>query len=188
MNDSKISVRYSRALFQSALELKILDKVYQDMIFVSEICKIAETKEFLKSPIIPPSRKTAIFHSMLGNNVEKITLSLIDLTVKNGREGFLPAVARVFISETLKYKGITGSVITTAVKIDDKIKKQIIDLMSGIFKTKIELEEKIDPGIIGGFILRIDDNYIDASVRNKLRKIRKELKGSVLISGNQNKY
>ena len=41
MNDSKISVRYSRALFQSALEKKILDKVNQDMILISEICKVA---------------------------------------------------------------------------------------------------------------------------------------------------
>ena len=64
MNDSKISVRYSRALFQSALEKNILDKVYQDMIFISEICKIPEIKEFLHSPIIVPSKKKDIFHKM----------------------------------------------------------------------------------------------------------------------------
>ncbi len=46
-------------------------------------------------------------------------------------------------------------------------------------KTKVELKEIIDPEIIGGFILRIDDNYIDASIRNKLRKIKKELLGSI---------
>ena len=184
MNDSKISVRYSRALFQSALEKKILDKVNQDMIFISEICKIPETKEFLNSPIIPPSKKSAIFHKMLGNNVEKITLSLIDLAVKNGRESFIPAIARVFMSETMKHAGITESVITTAIKVDTKVKKQIIDLITEVFKTKVNLEEKIDTEIIGGFILRIDDNYIDASIKSKLRKIRKELTGSILTSEN----
>ena len=85
MNDSKISVRYSRAIFQSAVEKKNLDKVYQDMIFISEICRTPETKEFLQSPIISPSKKQAIFHKMFDGNIEKITLSLIDLTVKNGR-------------------------------------------------------------------------------------------------------
>ncbi|MCE5345978.1 MAG: ATP synthase F1 subunit delta [Bacteroidales bacterium] len=182
MNNSKISVRYSRALFQSALEKKILDKVNQDMIYISEICKIPETKELLKSPIINPSKKTEIFHKILGNNVEKITLSLIDLTVKNGRESHIPAIARVFIHETMEYRGITESFLTTAVKVDDKIKKQISDLISKVFKTKVELEETIDKEIIGGFILRVDDQYIDASVRNKLRKIKKELKGSALTS------
>jgi F-type H+-transporting ATPase subunit delta len=183
MNDSKISVRYSRAIFQLALEKKILDKVYQDMIFISEICKFAETKDFLGSPIIVPSKKEAIFHKMLGGNVEEITLSLIDLIVKNGRESFIPAIARVFIHETKKFKGITESVLTTAVKVDDKVKKQITDLISEGFKTKVELKETIDPEIIGGFILQIDDNYIDASIRNKLRKIKKELIGSVVTPG-----
>ena len=182
MNDSKISVRYSRALFQSALEKKIIDKVNQDMILISEICKTTETKEFLLSPIIYPSKKSSIFHKMLEGNVEKITLSMIDLMVKNGRESYLPAVARVFIHETLKYKGITESVLTTAVKVDAKVKKQMTGLISEVYSTKVELEEIIDPEIIGGFILRIDDNYIDASIRNKLRKIKKELLGSVVAS------
>jgi F-type H+-transporting ATPase subunit delta len=180
MNDSKISVRYSRAIFQSAVEKNILDRVYQDMIFVSEICRAPETKEFLQSPIISPSRKQAIFHKMFDGNIEKITLSLIDLTVKNGRESFIPAIARNFIHETKKYRGITESVLTTAVKIDDSVKKQITDLISDIFKTTVELKETVDPEIIGGFILQIDDNYIDASIKNKLRKIKKELIGSVV--------
>jgi F-type H+-transporting ATPase subunit delta len=182
MNDSKISVRYSRALFQSALEKKIIDKVNQDMIFVSEICKVPETKEFLMSPIIVPSKKTSIFHKMLEGNVEKITLSMIDLMVKNGRESYLPAMARVFIHETLKYKGITKTVLTTAIKADAKVKKQMTELISEVYSTKVELEVRIDPEIIGGFILRIGDNYIDASIRNKLRKIKKELFGSVNAS------
>jgi len=183
MNDSKISVRYSRALFLSALEKKILDKVNQDMIFISEICKIPEAKEFLHSPIIPPSKKEAIFHKMVGDNVEKITLSLIDLVVKNNRESYLPAIARVFIHETMKYRGITESTLTTAVKVDEKVKNQITELISKVFKTKVELKHNIEPGIIGGFILRVDDNYIDASIKNKLRKIKKELKGIVLTTG-----
>jgi len=182
MNESKISVRYARALFQSALEKNILDRVYEDMILVSEICKIPETKEFLNSPIIVPSRKEAIFHGILGNSVENITLSLIDLTVRNGRESFVPAIARVFIHETKKYKGITETVLTTAIAVDEKVKKQIADLIKSNFNTKVELRENINPDIIGGFILQVDDNYIDASIRNKLRKIRKELVGSISAS------
>jgi len=180
MNESKISVRYSRALFESAVEKNILDKVNEDMLFLSEICRIPEMKELLHSPIIVPSKKAEILHKMLGDNVEKITFSLLELIVKNGREIYIPAIARVFIHETMKFKGITKSILTTAVKVDPKVKKQITDMISEIFKTKVDFEEKVDTDIIGGFILRVDDNYIDASIRNKLRKISKELKGSVL--------
>ena len=180
MNESKISVRYSKALFDLAVEKKLLDKVHQDMLFIAEICKLPEMKDLLLSPVIVPSRKSEIFHKMIGSEVEKITMSLIDLTVSNGRESFIPAISRVFIHETMKYKGITKSVLTTAVSTDDAVKKQITEMISRVFRTNVDFEENIDPEIIGGFILRVDDNYIDASIRNKLRKIRKELRGSAL--------
>lgn len=183
MNDGKISVRYSKALFESALEKKLLDKVYQDMIFISDICKVPEMKEFLESPIITPTKKIDVLQKILAKNIEKITFSLIEIVVKNGRENFLPAIARVFIHETKEYKGITESVLTTSIKVDPKIRQQIVDFISGIFKTKVELDEVVDKDIVGGFILRIEDHYIDASVRNKLRNIEKELKGNVLKVG-----
>lgn len=179
MNESTISVRYARALFQTALEKKNLEKVNQDMILISEICKIPETKEFLQSPIIVPSKKEAILHKIFEESVEPITLSLIDLVVKNGRETYLLAIAREFIHETKKHKGITDSILTTAVKVDEKLKKQITDLITRLFKTQVSLKENIDTDIIGGFILQVDDQYIDASIKNKLRKIRKELIGGV---------
>jgi F-type H+-transporting ATPase subunit delta len=182
MNESKISVRYSRALFELALEKNILDKVGQDMLFISEICKISEMKELLTSPVIKPSQKSNILHKIFENDVDKATLSLIDLVVKNGRANFIPAIARVFITETMKYKGITKSTLTTAAPIASKVKQQITDMITSVFKTKVEFEENVDPAIIGGFILKVDDNYIDASVRNKLRKIKKELIGSAMTS------
>lgn len=182
MNDSKISVRYSRALFESALEKKILGKVFEDMKFISEICRIPEMKEFLESPIIVPSKKIEIFHAVTGKSVDKLTLSFIDMVVRKERETFLPAMARVFIHETKKYNGITETIMTTAVKVDEKIKKQVSDLIAGVFKTKVELEEVVDSSIIGGFVLKIEDNLIDASVKTKLRKIEKELKGTSLTT------
>jgi len=175
MNESKISVRYSRALFQIAVEKKLLDKVSEDMLFISEICKMNEVKEVLESPIIVASKKKKIFHSFLEKNIQNITLELVDLLIKNGRESFLPAVARVFRDETLKYKGITETYLTTAVPVNDKTRKEISEMISSVFKTKVELKETVDKDIIGGFILKVNDNFIDGSIRNKLRKIRKDL-------------
>lgn len=181
MNESKISVRYSKALFQSALEKKIIDRVNTDMIFISEILKTDEAKDFLSNPVIPPSKKIDIFHRMLSGNVEKITLSLVDLAVKNGRESFLPGIARNYIHETLKNKGITEAVLITAVPTDANIKKQVSDLIAEVFSTKVELKEVVDPEIIGGFILRVEDNFIDASIKYKLRKIKKQLLGNSAV-------
>ncbi len=182
MNDSKISVRYSRALFRSALEKKMLERVYQDMNYIGQVCALPGVRELLNSPVIRPSKKTIILHAVFGKDISDLTFSLVDLAVKNGRESFIPAIARVFMSETMKYNGITETILTTAVKVDEKVKKQVSDLVSSAFKTKAELKEVVDKDIIGGFILRIDDKYIDASVRNKLRRIEKELKGTTLTA------
>jgi F-type H+-transporting ATPase subunit delta len=175
MNDSKISVRYSRALFQSAVEKTILEKVFEDMNYISELCRMDEIKEVLLSPIIVPSKKKTIFLALLGKNVEKLTISLVNLLITNGRESYLPAVARVFRHETLKYRGITETNLVTAVPVNEKIRKQITDLVSVVFDTKVELKETVDESIIGGFILKVNDNFIDASVKSKLRTIRKGL-------------
>jgi F-type H+-transporting ATPase subunit delta len=129
-----------------------------------------------------PSKKTAIIHKTIGKNLEDLTLSLIDMVVRNGRESFLPAIAREFMRETKEHEGITESVLTTAVKVDNTVLKQISALVSDIFKTRVELKEVVDIDIIGGFILKIEDNYFDASVRNKLRKIEKELKSRTLTT------
>lgn len=182
MNQSKISVRYSRALFQSALEKKLLDRIYQDMIFISEICRLPEMKELLTSPIIVPSKKTEILHKIFSKDLQELTMSLIDLSVKNGRASSIPAIARVFIHETMKYNGIKETVLTTAVKASPQVKKKITEIITDLFKTKIDLRENIDEDIVGGFILKIDDNYFDASIRNKLRKIRKEFGTGTMVT------
>ncbi|NMC37750.1 MAG: ATP synthase F1 subunit delta [Bacteroidales bacterium] len=175
MNESKISVRYSKALFQSALEKNILGRIDEDMIIISEICSTPEMKEILASPILVPSKKSEILNAIFGSSLHKLSIAMIELVVRNGREKYLSSIARVFHHETKKHEGITESVLTSAVKVSPEISKQVADLISSIFKTRVDLKENIDENIIGGFILRVEDNYIDASVRTKLARIRKEL-------------
>ena len=79
-------------------------------------------------------------------------------------ENYIPAIARVFLSQTKEYKGITETVLTTAVTVDEGIKEQISTFISDALN-KVELKEIVDNDIIGGFVLRIEDKYIDASIR-----------------------
>jgi len=175
MNESRISVRYSKALFQSALDRNILDTINQDMVLIRDICAVPEVKELLTNPVIRPAKKADTLKGILGRDINPLTLSLVELVVRNGRERYLPSIARVFVHETKKHRGITESVLTTAVKIDPELKKQVSGMIEKLLDTKVDLKENIDESIIGGFILRVEDNYVDASIRNKLRKIRSEL-------------
>ena len=175
MNESRISVRYSKALFQSALEKDILDRINQDMVLIRDICTVPEVRELLSNPVIRPAKKSETLSRIFGKDIHPLSLSLVELVVKNGRERYLPSIARVFVHETKKHRGITESVLTTAVKIDPELKKQVSGMIEKLLDTKVDLKENIDESIIGVFILRVEDNYVDASIRNKLRKIRSEL-------------
>ncbi|HSL86256.1 MAG TPA: F0F1 ATP synthase subunit delta, partial [Bacteroidales bacterium] len=75
MNDSKIPVRYARALFRSALEKNIIEKVNNDLEFVSDVCILPEFKEILENPVIKASDKKRVFAKLFEGRVEKITMS-----------------------------------------------------------------------------------------------------------------
>lgn len=175
MNESRVSVRYSKALFQSALDRNILDTINRDMVLIRDICAMPEVRELLTNPVIRPAKKTETLTGIVGKDIHPLTLSLVELVVRNGRERYLPSIARVFVHETKRYRGVTESVLTTAVKIDPELKKRVSAMIEKLLDTKVDLKENIDESIIGGFILRVEDNYVDASIRNKLRKIRSEL-------------
>lgn len=175
MNDSKISVRYAKALFELALEKNKLVEIEADMRLIMEISLLDEFRALLENPVVLPSKKQEIFEIAFKGALDSLSFSLIRQIIGNGREQYLPAIARNFISSSVKHRGITQATLTTAVKAGDKIKRSIITMVSNYFRTDVALKEVVNKDIIGGFILRVDDTLIDASVRNRLRKVRKTI-------------
>ena len=175
MNESKIAVRYSEALFLTAKEKKLIDEVRQDMIFMLQLSEIDEFRDFIDSPVIANSKKKQIMAALFKDNVNEITYSLVTLAVNNNREAFLPGIARSFIKRANIYEGITQVSLKTAVKINTQNRKTLVDIIEKDLNTKADLEEVHDENIAGGFILKVDDLYVDASLKTQLRRIKNEL-------------
>lgn len=174
MNDSKIPVRYSKALFDLALEQDSLDRVYENMILILNVCSQKDVKQILDNPVISSSKRGEILKAMFESDIEPLTLKFLDLVFVQGRENYLLPMARDFVGLTRSHRGIRQVTITTAVPANENIKKEIAALTVSSTASKIEFVEKIDKAIIGGFVLRVDDTYIDASVRSRLNRFRKE--------------
>jgi len=174
MNDSKIPVRYSKALFESALEKDKLDKVYDDMKIVRGLCSMKEVRDILDNPVISPVKRREIFGAVTGKDIDGLTVKFLDLVFARGREKYLHSMALDFINETRKHRGIKEVTITTVVPVTDAIRKEITSLGERTMKSDIELIEKTDASLIGGFILQVDDTYVDASVRSRLNRFKKE--------------
>jgi F-type H+-transporting ATPase subunit delta len=176
MNDSKIPVRYAKALFFLAKETKTFDTIKKDMqLLYQGIHEIPELQFIIKSPVIKVSDKINLFHEAFKDSFSQVTLSFIKLVLENRREEYLTRISLYFLYKLKKELGISPASLLTASPIDEKLRQSVINLISRKFNTKAELTEEVDQKIIGGFILRINDQQIDASIASKLSRIKKEL-------------
>lgn len=180
MNDSKITTRYAKALFNLSLETNKLAVIKNDIEFVYKISSEVELfKEVINSPIIKASKKKEVFRNIFKENVDEITLSFVDLVTDNHREMFLKQMCLNFLALFRELSKIKQVEIVTTHKLTESFKNEITNIIRSAYKCNVEFNEKIDTKIIGGFILTIDDKQIDASVSTKLKNIEKELKSSI---------
>lgn len=176
MNYSAIAVRYSKALFTLAEEKGKLTEVQQDIELIKSVCETNnEFKNLLDFPIVQASKKISIFTEIFGKRVNPLTLEFLKLTANNKRESYLLPICYSFINLYKEKQGIKTVNFISVEGINENIKKEVIKLVKNSYKADIELVEHTNEQLIGGFVLRVDDEQFDASVANHLRNIEKEL-------------
>ena len=176
MSEFRIASRYAKALLQLAEEKKCLDEVMKDMTSFTSVCN--ENRDFvllLKNPIVSSYKKLAIIKQVFEGKVNAITFGIFDILTRKSREMYLPEVAVAFQEQYHAVKGIVESSITTVTPLSASTRKAISAVVKDITKSDVVLTEKIDPSIIGGFVLKIGDKQIDDSVSAKLRELKLQL-------------
>lgn len=178
MNDSKIPVRYSKALFLSAKEAGIEERVLKDLEFLRSTCDEKGFSEFLESPVIKTSEKKKVVTAVFNKYLHSLSMNFFNLILTNKREVYLKAIIRDFISLYREDHGIRKASLKTAFQVTPIMKQKFTSLLEKAYQSKIEMEEVIDPGMIGGFILKVDDEQFDASVKSSLARMKKKLLGT----------
>lgn len=171
---SRVASRYVKSLLSLAVTQGVLEKVHADMnLFADTINKSRDLELMLKSPVIRHDKKGAILAAIFNGKVTTLTMAFIDILTRKNREPLLPEITREFHNAYNVYKGIGKASVTTTVPMDAKTRTQFETLVRKLADRKeVELEEKIDKELIGGFILNVEDRQIDASIRNNLRKLK----------------
>lgn len=176
MDENKISVRYAKALFSLAKEKKVLDEVKKDVDLIYQTSRaVPEFKMILGSPVIKTSAKAKIFKEIFVKQVNSITFSFLNLLLSNKRELFLEDISRNFLALYRKSTGFKSAVISSAFALDSATVEQFRQLIRNKFKTEVELTCNVNHDLIGGFVLRVEDQQIDASVSAKLKGLKQEL-------------
>jgi F-type H+-transporting ATPase subunit delta len=175
MNQSKIGVRYSKALFSLALEKGLLNELKNDIQLVALACDEANFQRLLESPVVKTSQKKALFTKIFSGKVNPLTIKFLLMLADNRREASLEGISRDFIQMYREHSGIQAAKVTTAVPLDKETKELINQLIVKLFKTQVELFTEENPALKGGFILRVGDQQIDASVNTKINQIKRKL-------------
>jgi F-type H+-transporting ATPase subunit delta len=173
MKGSKVASRYAKALLDLAIEQNVLEAVNTDMRNVHEVLVASQDlAAVLKSPVIAPAKKVEILESVFTKNTSPMTLGFMKLIVKKSRAGLLPEITESFISLYKKHNNILDVYLTSAVILDQPVKEKILAKIKSKFPGTIHLIEKVEPELLGGFVIRIDDNQIDASISNQLTNLK----------------
>jgi F-type H+-transporting ATPase subunit delta len=174
MADIRVASRYVKSLLGLAVEKNALENVHNDMILFSKVCE--ENRAFtlmLRNPIIKHDKKREILEAIFKGKVHNLTFAIFDIITRKNREPLLPAIAKEFHVAYKNFKEIGSASVTTAVPLDKKLRDEIEQIVKKLSDRKqVEIEEKVDPEMIGGFVLNVGDRQIDASIKNKLKALK----------------
>jgi F-type H+-transporting ATPase subunit delta len=174
MADIRAASRYVKSLLGLAVEQNALEQVHNDMLLFSKT--VNDNRQFellLLNPIVRHDIKREILEQLFKKKVHPLTMAILDIITRKNREPLLASIAREFHNAYNEYKGIRKAFITTPMPLDTKLRtdfEQMVKKISG--KNQVELIERIDKEMIGGFILNVGDRQIDASIRNKLKALK----------------
>ncbi|HEU4903367.1 MAG TPA: ATP synthase F1 subunit delta [Flavisolibacter sp.] len=183
MSNTRVASRYAKSLLDLAVEKGQLEQVYADMLYLQRLTK--ESREFLsllRSPVVKPDIKSKALTAVTKGNVSDLTTAFINLMINKARESVLPEILTAFISQYKQHKGIQIVKLTTAVPISESVKQAIIAQVKKTSDSQtLELQEVIDPKIIGGFVLQTGDKLIDASIAYDLQNVSRQFENNDFI-------
>ncbi|MBB5397898.1 ATP synthase F1 subunit delta [Mucilaginibacter sp. AK015] len=175
MSEITVAIRYAKALIDLAQEQNSLEAVKNDMeLFLRTVKASSELGAVLANPIISHSKKVHILADVFGASVSKVTLAFLNIMVNKGRGEVLFTTAQEFIGLYDIKNHITNARVVTASPLSAENKKKMLDDVQQAIGGTVKLKDKVDPSLIGGFVLTVGDRQVDTSIASSLKRMKKE--------------
>ena len=183
MPNPRLAGRYAKSLLDLAIEKGQLDAVYSDMEYLD--AAIRSSKELvvlLKSPIIKADKKGKILEAITAGKISVITATFNKLLLTKGREFYLPEIVTAFIAQYKENKGVHTVKLTTAVPVSEELKQSLLEkIRVGKNMQHLELHAEVNEALIGGYVLEIGDELVDASIAFDLHNIKKQFQNNDFV-------
>ncbi len=175
MSELTVASRYAKSLIDLAGEQNLVEVIKNDMEFFHDTLKAnSELKAVLANPIISHSKKISILDDVFKSRVNAVSLSFFKLMVNKGRGDVLYFTSLEYVNLYDIKNNIVHARVTSATELSAENKATIMADVKAATGSAVKLETRVDPSLIGGFVLTVGDRQIDTSVANDLNKLRKE--------------
>lgn len=180
MNDGLIPQRYAKALYKLALDKKNTGQVYEEMKqVVASFEKASELQKVMTNPFVGRDRKEALLISAAGDKLEDDYRNFVRLVLSHNREEYAYRMALEYRRLYREENQIAQVVISTAAALPEAEMEKIRDVVRKAFPGyTLEFVSKVNPDLIGGFVVDVNSTRMDASISNELEQLRLKLLSS----------
>jgi len=184
MKNPKLAGRYANALFTFSIEQNQLEKVYQDVTLINTVFKEnRELRAVIESPVIFPAQKNHIFTELLQNRLSDITFGFLRLMIAKKREPALTGICEAFVELYYQHHNIKIAQIITAQPLTDTLTDNLKQLLETQTGSKIIIQPVINPDLIGGLLVKIDNFVVDASIQAKINRLKAQFSQNIYKAG-----
>ena len=166
---------YAEALFESAKDRDKLEEIREQLAqFADAVAEDRDLQTFLFSPYFSSAEKIAGIETAVSGADDEL-VNFLELLAEKHR---MPAIFRIRQNFEALYAEETKKLevnVTSAIELDEKVVKQVGDEIAKQTGRDVELSSTVDENVLGGLVLRVGNVVLDASLRNKLEKMRREI-------------
>ncbi len=175
---SGVAGRYATALFELALEEKSLEDVEAKLDrFEQALDAVEDLNRLVKSPVFTPDEQLRAISAVLDEiAIDGLTANFLKLIAKNRRLFAAPEMIKAFRMLLAKHRGQMSAEVISAVKLEDGQIRALKTALKSALDKDVRLEERVDPALLGGLIVRIGSRMIDTSLRTKLNSLKHVMK------------
>jgi F-type H+-transporting ATPase subunit delta len=171
----EIAAVYARSLFEAALDAGQTDQVREDLgQFADALDGNRELQIFFFSPYFSTEEKKDGLHKAV-KGAEPIFLNFLELLLENHRMPAIFRIRRNYHHLWEDHNRLLPVEVTSAVELDEKTVRSIGDRIAEQTGRKVELSANVQPDILGGIVVRVGNQVLDASIRNRLETLRKQV-------------
>ena len=172
---SAVHRTYAEALFEAATERGRLAQVHEELDdFAAAVADVPELRSVLRNPQVDPRAKARVLEELLGG-ADELVRNFLRLTAEKGRVGEIEEMAREFDRLVAREERRLDVELTTAFELSDDEAQRIVAQIEQASGRKVDATRTVDPALIGGLVLQAGSLRVDASVRGRLERLRREL-------------